>query len=126
MRLEKEKTLYHDKNEGLTLWITTINPEMGLFEILLSDRMLQTDYRVAEFDGKKYKILNERAFDGIFYKMVKENPFIMNDIRDYMESYKPQDTHIKAVLARLKNRFRQWRIRKINAIKQLWRPKNTN
>jgi hypothetical protein len=125
MPLTKDKTLYYDKKEGLTLWMTTINPETGLFEIIISDRMLQTDYRVAEFDGRKYTVLNERVFDGIFYKMIKENPSIMTDIRDYMVSYKPQETDFKAVFGRLNNRFDQWKFKKKNAIKKLWQPKNT-
>jgi hypothetical protein len=124
MPLTKDKTLYYDKKEGLTLWMTTINPETGLFEILISDRMLQTDYRVAEFDGRKYTVLNERVFDGIFYRMVKENPSIMTDIRDYIASYKPQETDFKAVFGRLSNRFNHWKFRRNNAIKKLWQPKN--
>jgi len=127
MPLFKEKTLFHDPKEGLTLWIKLINQELGVFELYLLDRDFQASYRVAEFDGKRYNVLNQRVFGGIYYKIVKENPSVLDEIKSFMYSYKPESNSFSAMCARLSERFDNWKEKKKRGIQGLWKPKkNTN
>lgn len=127
MQIPKEKTLFHDKKEGITLWITLVNQETGLFDILISDKEFNATYRVAEYDGSKYNVLNTRVFGGIFYKMAKDNPSIISDIKSHIASYKPENNSFTAMCSRLADRFGEWKLRQKKAIQKPWnRKKNTN
>jgi hypothetical protein len=109
MLTPKEKTLFHDKKEGITLWITLVNQEMGLFDIFISDKEFNTIYRVAEYDGKKYNVFNTRVFGGIYYQMVKDNPMIITEIKSYMASYKLENNGFSEIWLRLTDRFNGWK-----------------
>jgi hypothetical protein len=126
MQIPKEKTLFHDKKEGITLWITLVNEETGLFDILISDKEFNATYRVAEYDSKKYTILNTRVFGGIYYQMVKDNPKIITDIKSHIASYQPENNSLNAMRSRLSDRFGKWQHKQKTAITSLWKKKNTN
>ena len=116
-----EKTLFHDKKEGLTLWMTLVNQELGLFDILISDKEMNTTYRVAEYDGKKYNVLNTRVFGGIFYTLIKDNPSIIADIKAHMASYKPENNTFNSMRDRLITRFTAWKLKQKTTIKKTWK-----
>jgi hypothetical protein len=109
MLTPKEKTLFHDKKEGITLWITLVNQEMGLVDIFISDKEFNAIYRVAEYDGKKYNVLNTRVFGGIYYQMVKDNPMIITEIKSYIASYKLENNGFSEIWLRLTDRFNGWK-----------------
>jgi len=123
MQIPKDKTLFHDTKEGITLWIILVNQETGLFDILISDKELNATYRVAEYDGSKYNVLNRRVFGGVFYKMAKDNPSIISNIRSYITLYKPENNGFTAMCSRLADRFTETETRTKKIIQRIWNQK---
>lgn len=121
MQIPKEKTLFHDKKEGITLWMTLVNEETGLFDILISDKEFNVTYRVAEYDGKKYNVLNTRVFGGIYYQMVKDNPTIIGDMKSHIAFYKPENNSFNAMWLRLTDHFKGWKIKYKTRITRFWK-----
>jgi hypothetical protein len=121
MQIPKEKTLFHDKKEGITLWMTLVNEETGLFDILISDKEFNVTYRVAEYDGKKYNVLNTRVFGGIYYQMVKDNPTIIGDMKSHIAFYKPENNSFNAMWLRLTDRFKGWKTKYKTRITRFWK-----
>lgn len=119
MLLSKQKTLFHDEKEGLTIWIEEINPE--LFDILITDKEFNALYRVAEYNGLKYNVLNNRVFDGFFYKSVKEHPEILVAIRDYISVRRPENNSFSAMCNRISTRFGKWKSRQKTSVIKGWK-----
>ena len=100
-----EKTLFKN-DQGLILWITFINPE--LFQLNVTDKMTYATYGLAEYDGFKYTILNAKAFDGFYLKLLKEHPQIINEIREFMNFHKPENQTLNAMSNRLSGKCQNW------------------
>jgi len=114
-----EKTLYMSDEDRLILWIKYINE--GIYDINVTDKLTHTTYRVAEYDGYKYIVLNQKAFDGIFYTLSKEHPSVLTDIRSFVEFHKPDSQSFSEMCKRLSNKYRAWVQNKKNSIKKLWK-----
>lgn len=115
-----DKTL-HISEDKLILWISFVN--INLYDINVTDKLTNTTYRVAEYDGYKYNILNEKSFDGIYVAVLKQHPEIINEIKKFIEYHQPETQTFGAMIGRLRNKFNTWVDRKKKSIKSIWQKK---
>ena len=92
-----EKTLYSfvSNEKKLILWISYVNDD--LYDLNITDKLNHIIYKIAEFDGIKYNILNNNIFDS-FYSIVKEKPDILSDIRSFIKFHKPESPSVNDFL----------------------------
>ena len=111
--MSTEKTL-HVSEYNIIIWISLINNQ--LYDINITDKLLNVTYRIAEYDGHKYNVLNQKAFDGVYYPTIKENPGIIRVIHDFIDYHQPESRSFDAMRDRVSSRFNIWLNKKIKSL----------
>lgn len=119
--LDTTKKTLHTTESSLVVWIEYVNND--LFDIKITDKITDVTYRVAEYDGLKYRIHNMETFNNMFIKLVKDQPQIINEMRKFMSYHHPEAHTFNVMVDGLKAKFKAWRVHKVNIIKKLWQPK---
>ena len=112
-----EKTLYINKDD-LFIWIKYINNND--YVINLTDKFLKSTQTIAEFDGYKYNVVNEKLFNGVFIDAIRENRKILTDIREFIEFHKPFTLSTSDFFKMINERYNLWLKTKKSKIKRLW------
>jgi len=78
--MEYESKINHTKSlylyeDTYHIWLSMSSNK--IMDINVSDNVANTSFLAAEFDGYRYTIKNERAFNDVFLKAVKQRPTLV-------------------------------------------------
>lgn len=111
------KTL-HIIDNTLSIWIAFINP--SLYDINVTDDITNATYLIAEYDGYRYNIKSQKAFNEIFIGAVRNNPNILRGMRGFMESQQPELNSFKAMTQRNTKKISNWWSERIASLNKNW------
>jgi hypothetical protein len=82
------------------IWLTMANQDV--LDINVSDNVTNTSYVAAEFNGLKYTIKNERIFNDVVIKAMKQKPMLVKFMFQFYNQQTTQPDAIKDVKIKFK------------------------